>query len=386
MQDHLEEEDRQAQRMEAVGHLAIALAQDFNNLLTIISGYSEILLSRIRADDSMQESLNAICDAGTRAAALTRHLLAFGQQSKLEPRVLDANDVVRATEDILRRLLGDHIHLTTRLSPQTSRIQVDAGQLEQVLITLAVNARSAMPDGGTLTVETRDVTLTGKDTITHPEVRAGKYFMLAVADTGKGMTDEPTTHLCQPFNTTKGFSNGTMQRLSVVQDIITQSRGHIEVHSDPNVGTTFNLFFPPVTRGVSAAESGSRKQDVRGCERILLVEDEEAVRAFALRALETNGYKALAVCNGKMALHSLENFSGTFDILVTDVEMPGMGGRELAEALRTRFPTMRVLFTSGCTEDQLAKYGVVTAAVGFLRKPYSPLALARKVRQVLETK
>ena len=377
-QKSLEAQLHQAQKMEAFGQLAGGVAHDFNNLLTIISGYSEILLSRLPSTDPIREMIKPISEAGGRAASLTRQLLAFSRKTVLEPKVLDLNEVVRETEKFLRRLIGEDILVTASLDPTISRVKVDPDQLGQVLMNLALNARDAMPKGGNLAVETCNVELDQEYSRLHPQVQPGRYVMLSMADTGMGMTAEVKSRIFEPFFTTKGVGKGTGLGLAVVQGIVKQSGGNVEVYSEEGIGTTFKIYFPAVDEKVSAPKTFDTGSDGHGTETILLVEDEDSVRGLAIFVLQTYSYKVLAASNGKEAQRLAEKHQGGIDVLVTDVVMPGLGGPDLAEALRPRFPQMKVLFCSGYTDDAVVRHGLLQEKVAFLQKPYTPVALVLK--------
>ncbi len=379
-----EDRFRQAQKMEAIGQLASGVAHDFNNMLTIISGYSELLLSRLAPNDPMCEDLNTISQAGYRAASLTRQLLAFSRKTVLEPKVLDLNEVVGETEKFLRRLIGEDVLFTAVLDPTISRVKVDPDHLGQVLVNLAVNARDAMPKGGKLTIETRTVELDHAYAGSRADVKAGQYVLLSMTDTGTGMSAEVKAHLFEPFFTTKSAGKGTGLGLAVVLGIVKQSGGHVEVYSELDIGTTFKLYFPAVEEQKSTPVAIDASNGGYGTETVLLVEDEDGVRGLAMLVLHTYGYKVMAAGNGKEALRLVEKHQDGIDLLVADVVMPGMGGPDLAEALRPLFPRMKVLFCSGYTDDAVIRNGLVQETVAFLQKPYRPLALARKVRQVLD--
>ena len=381
----LEQQVLQAQKMEAIGQLAGGVAHDFNNLLTVINGYSDLLLNHLPPGDPMRHLLTEIYRAGERAGALTRQLLAFSRKQVLEPKVLDLNAVITDTENLLRRLIGEDIILTFVPSPTAGRVKVDPGQLEQVLMNLAVNSRDAMPQGGRITIETRGLTLEENSTPSQPDGLVGDFAMLAFSDTGCGMDEATRAHIFEPFFTTKGPDKGTGLGLATVYGIVKQSGGGIEVSSELGHGTTFKIYFPQVLEPVSAGRSFP---DVRimpqGRETVLLVEDEDSVRSVARHVLWSSGYTVLEASDGQKALQLVAGHKGPIDLLLSDVVMPHVGGRQLVDHLKALRPGIKVLFMSGYTDDAVVRHGVVEANYAFLQKPFTPTILAQKVRAVLD--
>ncbi len=381
----LEEQLRQSQKMEAVGRLAGGVAHDFNNLLTVINGYSELLLSRLPEEDPNRAAAAAIRDAGGRAARITQQLLAFSRKAVVEPRVLDLNALVRQSAEMLRRLLGEDVVLTTALDPRLGRIRGDAGQIEQVILNLSLNARDAMPQGGRLTLETRPVTVGEEDASRPPDLAPGQYARLTVADTGVGMPAEVMANLFEPFFTTKAAGKGTGLGLAVVHGVVKQSGGHVEVRSEVGAGTIITVLFPVVSPPGPGAEIGeARDQPPRGNEVVLVVEDEAAVRKVIREALEVQGYTVLEAAGGPEAVRVVEAHPGTIALLVTDVVMPEMAGPHLVRKIRERQPGLPVVYVSGHAEDTMFRHGLSGTGDAFLQKPFTPQALAGTVRAVLD--
>ena len=384
----VEEQLRQSQKMEAVGRLAGGVAHDFNNLLTAISGYSDLLLHRLPEYSTLRRDVEEIRKAGDRAAALTHQLLAFSRRQVLQPKVLDLNVVVTNMGPMLRRLVGGDIELSTDLSPSLSRVKADPGQIGQVIVNLAVNARDAMPDGGRITIATADAELSHAYAAAHPEVRPGPHVLLSVADTGQGMSDETQAHLFEPFFTTKERGKGTGLGLATVYGIVQQSGGHIRVNSAADRGSTFLIYLPRVEGpgiGTQGAERPIRPHASPGTETVLLAEDEEVVRRLAREILAGNGYKVLEAGNGREALLLSEGHRGEIHLLLTDVEMPKVSGRDLGERIRLQRPDLRILYMSGYTDDAILRQGVLEDGIPFLQKPFTAEGLTRKVREVLDS-
>jgi len=382
----LEQQLRQAQKMEAVGRLAGGIAHDFNNILTAITGYADLLLEDLGATDPRRQDADEIHKAADRAAGLTRQLLAFSRQQVLQPTVLEVNKLVSDLEKMLRRLLGEDVELGTRLAPTTGRVKADPGQLEQVIMNLAVNARDAMPNGGKLTLETGNVDLDEAYAADHYPARAGPFVLLAVSDTGIGMSEETQAHMFEPFFTTKEKGKGTGLGLATVYGIIKQSGGFIWVYSEVGHGTTFKLYLPRVEelaeRASQPAQAPARA--ARGTETVLVVEDEAPVRSVARQVLERHGYTVLEAPSAEAALDIATRYSGTIHLLLTDVVMPGLNGRELASRLATMRPDARVIFMSGYTDDAVTRHGVLEPGSAYVQKPFTPDAIARKVRELLD--
>jgi nitrogen-specific signal transduction histidine kinase/CheY-like chemotaxis protein len=383
----LEERFRQSQKMEAVGRLAGGIAHDFNNLLTVITGFSDLLLGKPGSDATRREYAGEIRKAGERAALLTRQLLAFSRQQILLPEILDLNAVVGEVDSMLRRLIGEDIDLKTPLAPNLGRVKADPGQIQQILMNLAVNARDAMPQGGKLTIETANVELDSAYARTHAEVKPGSYVMLAVSDTGTGMVAEIQARIFEPFFTTKEKGKGTGLGLATVYGIVKQSGGNIWVYSEPGRGTSFKIYLPQVGEATAAAAPPIPSEARTGAsETILLVEDDRGVRALARRVLELHGFRVLEADRGEDALQISERHEGPIHLLLTDVIMPGMSGRALADRLGTGHPETRVLFMSGYTDEAIVHHGVLESGIAFLQKPFTPDSLARKVRETLGVK
>lgn len=381
----LEQQLHQAQKMEAIGQLAGGIAHDFNNLLTVIMGFCELLASQSDPDAPHLSAVDEIYQAGEQAAALTHQLLAFGRRQVLMPQVVNLNSVVADTETMLRRLIAEDIEIVTVLRPDVRPVRVDARQIQQVIVNLAVNARDAMPDGGRLVIETANAELDGNYARQHASVTPGPYVMLAVSDTGAGMDTETQARVFEPFFTTKETGQGTGLGLSIVYGIVKQSDGDVWVYSEPGQGTTVKLYFPSVEQAPSGgAPPPAPPQAPGGTETILLVEDEPQVRTLARRVLEASGYTVLEAERGEQALELATAHAGPIHLLLTDVVMPGIGGPGLAQELARAHPTLKVLYMSGYTDATIAPRGVLQPGVELLEKPFTPSLLTKRVRTVLD--
>jgi len=374
----------QAQKLESVGRLAGGVAHDFNNLLTVISGYSDMLLRSLAGDEAKRAQVEQIREAGERAAALTQQLLAFSRKQIIQPRPLDLNGVIADTEKMLRRLIGEDIELLTVLEPSLGTVMADPGQIDQILLNLAVNARDAMPAGGQLLIETANVGPDPTYQARHADATSGPAVLLAVSDTGTGMDEETQRHLFEPFFTTKEKGHGTGLGLATVYGIVKQSGGWISVYSERSKGTTFKIYLPQIA---AMGEKTERREvpasGLHGTETVLVVEDQEEVRALAVAALRAYGYRPLQAANGAETLALLKQDDTPIDVMVTDVVLPGMTGKELASLAAGLRPGMKVIYTSGYTENVIVNRGVLAEGVEFLPKPYTPAALVAHIRRVL---
>jgi nitrogen-specific signal transduction histidine kinase/CheY-like chemotaxis protein len=383
----LEAQLLQAQKMESIGRLAGGVAHDFNNMLTAIIGYTELAKSQLPQEHPVQQDLDNVHDAARRSAGLTRQLLAFARKQVITPRAVDLNDLISRIDTMLNRLLGEDIRLVMKLKTGLAPVLIDAGQFEQVLMNLAVNARDAMPNGGTLSIETADVSVDEAWCQQHPGATAGEYGLVRVTDTGVGMSREVMAHLFEPFFTTKPSGEGTGLGLAMCYGIVKQSGGTIWVSSEPGRGTTFEIYLPRY-RGAASAADGTRRAATpvgnTGRETILLVEDEAVVRDLAYRALSARGYQIVTAVDGPDALEIARNYQGAIDLVLSDVVMPHMGAAELAAKLRQHRPGVRILFMSGYSESAVHGHGVIEAGAGLIEKPFTPESLARQVRDALD--
>ena len=379
----LEDQFRQAQKMEAVGRLAGGVAHDFNNLLMVISGYTEVILTKLEPNHPLQEKARSIQQAADRATTLTRQLLAFSRKQLLELKVVDVNAIVEDMERLLRPLIGETVELATNLTPEAGHIRADAGQLEQVLMNLVVNAKDAMPSGGKLTIQTQNVVVDENHHRGQTFVRPGQYVTLSVSDTGTGMDKETQSRIFEPFFTTKEKGKGTGLGLSTVYGIVKQSGGYVMVQSEKGHGTTFNIYLPRVEASTDIHAAPVLRAAEGGSETVLLVEDEESVRQLVRETLTVKGYRVIEAENGEAGLAAAARHGGKIDLVITDVVMPGMGGREMVKHMTDTRPETKVLYLSGYTEDAILSEGTIESGTAFLQKPFTLQNLSRKVREVL---
>jgi len=392
----LEEQLRQAQKMEAVGRLAGGVAHDFNNLLTSIFGFAELMRLQLRPDDPLLELLEKILGSGRRAADLVRQLLAFSRKQMIQPKVLDLNRVVANMDKMLQRIIGEDIQMQTILAPDLWPVRVDPTQIEQVIVNLAINARDAMPNGGQLIIETANVVLDQTNTpyqdfapcvevpATQPEIGPGEYVLLSVRDTGIGMSQEVKAHLFEPFFTTKEVGDGSGLGLSSAYGVIKQSQGEIRVDSQEGQGTNFKIYLPRAMNQASLQAYPNRVDDLpRGTETVLIVEDEPVVRELAAYVLRRQGYSVLEAASGEEAPNLAQKHGTAVDLLLTDMMMPHMNGKDLADELETLYPGLHILFTSGYAPEAIDRHGAPISNLDFIQKPFSPATLARRVRDVL---
>jgi PAS domain S-box-containing protein len=381
----LQEQLRHSQKMEAIGRLAGGIAHDFNNLLTVIKGYSQLSSFELKEGDPLRVNIDEIQNAAERAASLTRQLLAFSRRQVMEMKVLDLNTLLRDLEKMLRRVIGEDIEMVIQLAEDLGRVRADVGQIEQVIMNLAVNAKDAMPSGGKLTIETANVELDESYARNHIDVKHGHYVMFSVSDTGVGMSPEVRERIFEPFFTTKEQGKGTGLGLSTTYGIVKQSEGHIWVYSAQGKGTTFKIYLPRVNEPLEEIRKEVLKEELpRGNETVLIVEDEEEVRKLAGKILEKQGYRILETFNGDDALVACERRKSPIHLMLADIVMPGMSGSELAKLLKPLYPEIKILYMSGYTDNAIVRHGVLEKGVNYIQKPFTMEGLARKVREVLD--
>jgi PAS domain S-box-containing protein len=386
----LEEQLRQSQRVEAVGRLAGGIAHEFNNLMTVIEGYGQLslkelsLIEKLKENDSLRENVEEILKASQRATDLTSQFLSFSRRQIMDMKVIDLNSLLGGLDKMLRLFIGEHIELAIILAEDLGRVKIDPGQFEQVILNLALNARDAMPGGGRLIIETQNVEINDSYVWTHVGTSPGQYVMFSLTDTGCGMSPEIKTHIFEPFFTTKEIGKGVGLGLATVYGIVKQSCGNIWVYSEPGQGTTFKIYLPRIDEAIESSRPCPAHMELpKGSETILLVEDEEPVRSVARKILNSYGYRVLEAVNGEQALHLAEGYTDKIHLLFTDVVMPQMSGKELAGKLKALRPDIKVLFASGYTDNAIVYHGLLYPGTNFLQKPFSPEALAQKVREVL---
>jgi two-component system, cell cycle sensor histidine kinase and response regulator CckA len=376
----------QSQKMEAVGRLSGGIAHDFNNILTVIIANAEMALMGGGKEDLQKGLIEAIKDAGGRAAILIRQLLAFSRRQVFQAEVFNLNDVVFEMNKMLKRLIGEDIELKTYLSPEPEMIETDRGQVEQIIMNLAVNAKDAMPGGGKITIETAGVVLDEEYIHSHVPMKPGRYEMLVISDTGTGMTEEVKSHIFEPFFTTKEKGKGTGLGLAIVYGIVKQSNGYIWVYSEPGKGTSFKIYFPSVDKPAGSIEKTKKEvqESIGGSETILVVEDDGMIREIIKKILNKSGYRILSAADSKEAIHISEEHEEKIALMLTDVVLPGMGGRELADLLVEKRPDMKVLYMSGYTDDAIVHHGILEKGLFFMQKPFTSNVLKEKIREVLD--
>jgi two-component system cell cycle sensor histidine kinase/response regulator CckA len=383
----LQDQLHQSQRVEAIGRLAGGIAHDFNNLLAVIKGYSQLSSTQLKEGDPLRGNIDEIQSAAGRAASLTRQLLAFSRRQVMEAEVLDLNTLLRDLDKMLRRVIGEDIELVTLHGEDLGRVRADVGQIEQVIMNLAVNARDAMPSGGKLTIETANAELDEFYAHSHVDVKPGHYVMFSVSDTGVGMTPEVRERIFEPFFTTKEKGRGTGLGLSTTYGIVKQSEGHIWVYSELGKGTTFKIYLPRVNEPLEdISKEGLKGELPCGNETILVVEDDEEVRKLAAKILESQGYRILETSNGDDAIAACEKYKSSIHLMLADIVMPGMSGTELAKLLKPLNPEIRTLYMSGYTDSAIVHHEVVEEGVNYIQKPFTMEGLVRKVREVLDNK
>jgi len=381
----LEQQLMQAQKMESIGRLAAGIAHDFNNVLSVIIGYSELLLAAIPANDPSHDKIKAIYDAGSKAAILTRQILAFSRKQILEKKVISVNTIIRNFQKILGKMVGEDIVITTHLSAKSCTVEADPGQIEQIIMNLIVNARDAMPDGGEIIIETDEIQIDESYLDKHKEFKPGKYVLLAISDTGEGMDEDILSKIFDPFFTTKELGKGTGLGLATVYGIVKQHDGYIYAYSEKGKGTTFKIYLPACTKTKEEAESKSTGEALlQGHETILVVDDNASIRQLIAETLKPLGYNCLEAASGKEAIDILRQYGDKIHLLLTDVVMPGMSGRELAERIREERPEIKVIYMSGYTENVIARHGVLEPGINYISKPITPVRLAQKIRSVLD--
>jgi len=377
----------EAQKMEAVGRLAGGIAHDFNNMMTVVIGFSDMLLNKTGKGHPMQKGLQQIKLAGENAAALTGQLLAFSRKQVLQPRIISVNTHIEGLKQMLKRLIGEDIDLETVLSDDTVNVSVDPVQFQQVIMNLVVNARDAMPKGGKVTIETHNIILDDDYARMHEGVPPGNYVLMEISDTGIGMDEETRARIYEPFFTTKAQGKGTGLGLATVYGIVKQSGGHIWVYSEPGKGTSFKLYFPSTEAAASRPTSDDiTPRSLHGVETILVVEDEGVVREVIKQVLEMNGYIALMAKSADEAEEMFKSHGGDIHLMITDVVMPGRSGPELASLIKSQRKDVKVLYMSGYSDEAIVRHGIISGGVAFLPKPFSPNQLAHKVREVLDSR